>query len=872
VVIVALVVTHLVPGLSGRFEPGMSDVTWVLGAAIAVAWSLPPRGAKFLRRGSATDVAFLLVPAAWLVANAIWAVYELVLHRQVPTPSIADPFYTLALVAAIVGGAARLRTLVNGATAVRTALDGLLLGGSISWGLWVTVLATADRASIVWIYPVLGAVGASLCLTVMIRVPGPSQLPWLLRASGLFAVAIADAVWAYHDAVGGLGGGQLVDSAWVAGYLLVGLGAVAARSTTPVDPVRSMPPGWELVVPYPPVVMAFVIAVIRVDELGGPEVMAMSCLALLLVARQLVSVHENGRLTQTLETRVAERTEELRHRESDLRTILQRISDVIAIVGVDGHLGYVSSSVQEVLGREPESLIGALLADEVHPADRERVEQALRVATGSSRMTGCDLRLRRADGTWCPIEAKLTPVKVGPGDGSVLATFRDVTERQAFEARLLQQAYHDNLTGLANRARLAEELDATIRRGASPSLLLLDLDEFKAINDTAGHQLGDQVLIAVAGRLRDCTRPHDLVVRLGGDEFAVLLPDDPGGEAAAALAQRVVTGLETALPVRGRALRCGGSIGVASLREGGTAEDLVRDADVAMYAAKRRGRGRVELFTPDMHEAVIRRRAGEERLRASVLDGSLVVHYQPIVELGSGRAVGFEALVRLPDGEGGLIPPVEFITVAEDTRLIVPLGARVLERACVDAMAWQVHRPDGPPIGVSVNVSTRQLQDAAICATVESALRCGLAPGLLTLEITEGALADDADTEATLHRLRAIGVRLSVDDFGSGYSSLGRLRSLSVDELKIDRSFVDARPTDPDDAVVGAVLALGERLGLTVVAEGIETVEQADRLRALGCRYAQGFYFARPGSVAEVAAMITGNLMGKDSSSIPTLL
>jgi predicted signal transduction protein with EAL and GGDEF domain len=378
------------------------------------------------------------------------------------------------------------------------------------------------------------------------------------------------------------------------------------------------------------------------------------------------------------------------------------------------------------------------------------------------------------------------------------------------------------------------------------------------------------VLVAVAGRLRACTRPHDLVVRLGGDEFAVLLPNDPGGESAAVLADRILVGLETALPVRGRAMRCGGSIGVATLRVGGAAEDLIRDADVAMYVAKRKGRGRIERFTADMHDAVIRRRAAEERLRACVMDGTLVVHYQPIVELATGRAVGVEALVRLPDGNGGLIAPAEFISIAEDTSLIVPLGARVLARACADALAWQAHRPDGPPIGVSVNLSTRQLQDAALCAAVEAALRCGLAPGLLTLEIPEGALADDADTEATLHRLRSIGVRLSVDDFGAGYSSLGRLRSLPVDELKIDRSFIDPLRTDPDDAVVEAVLALGERLGLVVVAEGIETREQAARLQALGCRFAQGYHFARPGPASEVVAWVGENLMDIDSSSLPT--
>ncbi|HEY2332734.1 MAG TPA: EAL domain-containing protein [Acidimicrobiales bacterium] len=869
--LVLLTVVHLSPVPSGRVDRVVSDLAWVASAAVAVLWSLDDRRPSTRRRRrSVTDAAFVVVPVAWLVSSTIWALYDLILDERVPVPSMADPIYVLALLAAIVGAAWRLRGLVNGVTAVRTVLDGLLLGGSICWMASVTLVSVDGQASIVWLYPVLGAVGASLCLVVAFRLPEPNQLPWILRTAALYVLAAADAVWAFHDSPGGFVGGQLIDIAWVAGYLLLGLGALAAREVPVGGAGRPSPPRWELLVPYPTVVLAFVVAGLRMSEIEGWEIGAISALALLLVARQLLSLYEYTRLTRTLEVRVAERTNELHRRESGLRTILQRISDVIAVVGPDGRLGYLSSSVQEVLGRDPEALVGVALLDEVHPTDRDRVAEALRRAPGASRLTGVDFRLRRADGTWCPIEAKLTPVQVDESDGSLLATLRDVTERRAFEAKLLQQAYHDSLTGLANRGRLAEELDAALSRGASPSLVLLDLDEFKAINDTAGHQLGDEVLVAVANRLRACTRPNDLVARLGGDEFAVLIPHDPGGSSAERLAGRILAGLETALPVRGRAVRCGGSIGVAALREGGLAADLIRDADVAMYAAKRRGRGRMELFTADMHQSVIRRRAIEERLRASVQDGSLVLHYQPIVELGTGAAVGFEALVRIPDGSGGLIPPVEFISMAEDTNLIAPLGARVLAQACADAASWQAHRPDGPPIGVSVNLSTRQLQDAALCVAVEAALRSGLEPGLLTLEITEGALADDADTEATLHRLRSMGVRLSVDDFGAGYSSLGRLRSLPVDELKIDRSFLDPLRTDPDDAVVEAVLALGERLGLVVVAEGIETAAQVERLVGLGCRFAQGFYFAQPGPTEQVASWVTENLMVSDSSTSAT--
>ena len=550
-------------------------MTWVLAPTLALWWTVCSWRRHEDWRPTLPARAFALTLAAWAVANLIWAVYEVGLDRQVPTPSPADPFYAVALIAALVGAGARLRSLVRGPTAVRSVVDGLLLGGSLVWTLWVLLLSASDRTSVVWSYPVLGVAGASLCLVVMARVGAPSRLPWLLRSVGLLAVAVADASWAYQQSSGGFVGGQLVDVLWVAGYLTIGLGALALRPGMGEDAVRSVPARWETLAPYPPVALAILVASLGGGDLGSLEVATVSGIALLLVCRQVLSLAENTYLTRSLEARVAERTAELRKREDDLRTILQRISDVIAIVEADGTFAYVSSSAEQVLGWDAPAMgEKSRLEDHVHPDDVARVRRAIEeLSTAPDELVSCELRLRGGDGSWRLLEAKLT--WFDRLRRSILATLRDVTDRRALEGRLRQQAYHDSLTGLANRARLNEELDDALAVGAAPSLLLLDLDEFKSVNDTAGHQLGDEVLIAVAARLRRCTRPGDLIGRLGGDEFAVVVRDDPSGDVAVALADRILVELDPPLSLRGRTLRCGASIGVASLRPGGGASELV---------------------------------------------------------------------------------------------------------------------------------------------------------------------------------------------------------------------------------------------------------------------------------------------------------
>jgi diguanylate cyclase (GGDEF)-like protein len=389
-------------------------------------------------------------------------------------------------------------------------------------------------------------------------------------------------------------------------------------------------------------------------------------------------------------------------------------------------------------------------------------------------------------------------------------------------------------------------------------VLFIDLDEFKTVNDSLGHTAGDEVLVVVADRLRSCLRTSDSAARLGGDEFAVLLEDLPDASEVDQVATRLLAALHEPFPVGDHDVVLGASIGIAFAGSAVTCDQLLRNADLAMYTAKRHGKHRFETYHSDMHAVALDRLEREGALRRGLDRGELVIHYQPVVALPAGRVSGFEALVRWQHPEHGLLPPSDFITLAEETGLVGELGRQVLSSACTQVRAWQRSHPDFEPLTVSVNVSPRQLQSDELIGDVEASLReSGLAPAALVLEITETAMM--CDTDATIRRLealRALGVRLAVDDFGTGYSSLSYLQRFPVDTLKIDRSFVSTVGSESVDvSLAPAIVSLANTLHLTAVAEGVETELQAEVLATLGCQFAQGFLFSRPlapGAVAEV--------------------
>jgi diguanylate cyclase (GGDEF)-like protein len=431
---------------------------------------------------------------------------------------------------------------------------------------------------------------------------------------------------------------------------------------------------------------------------------------------------------------------------------------------------------------------------------------------------------------------------------------REVDERARAEAELARLAFHDSLTGLPNRAlfldRLRHALDRAHRSRRGVAVMFLDLDNFKVVNDSLGHEAGDRLLTIVAERLRETLRDGDTVARFGGDEFTILLEGIGGERDAVAAAERVSAAFGARIRLEGTELVPRFSIGIAVAAPGRDRPDhLLRKADLALYRAKARGKGRVEVFDEHMQIDALDRLTIEADLRRALDRGELRVHYQPIVDLACGEVDGVEALVRWDHPQRGLMSPADFIPVAEETGLILPLGRWVLKQACTQVRAWRQAHPGSPPVQLSVNMSARQVQHPRVVEDVAAALLAsGLEPARLTLEITESVLMQDTDdAAATLRRVTDLGARLAIDDFGTGYSSLAYLKRFPVEALKIDRSFVDGLGTDQNDtSIVRSVIALAKSLDLAVTAEGVESSEQAEHLRALGCDRAQGYYFARP--------------------------
>ena len=493
----------------------------------------------------------------------------------------------------------------------------------------------------------------------------------------------------------------------------------------------------------------------------------------------------------------------------------------------------------------------------VHPEDREALRAAL---DAHFKGDGCHFELEhrmlhRSGGVrW--VRTRGAVVREQDGAVSRMAgSMTDVTDRKRAEEQLLHDAFHDGLTGLANRALLVDRMNVTLaaqrRDEASPfAVLVLDVDRFKNINDSLGHALGDELLVQLGMRLQEVVREGDTVARLGGDEFAVKVNRVRDAGDAVYVAERIKGALSRAFILGEQEVFATASVGIALSAEGAVSADgMLRDADIAMYRAKASGRARYEIFDRDMHRAAVRLLSLETELRRAVDQGDFVMHYQPIVNLDSGLIVGFEALVRWSHPERGLIAPANFIAIAEETGLIVPLGWWVLERACLQAREWQLRFPADPPLFMSVNVSGKLFSQAdAVEGVVRILERADLQPESLRLEVTESVVMEHTEQAIRkLLELRAFGVQLSVDDFGTGYSSLSYLQRFRYDSLKIDRSFVSSMVTAGDSsAIVETILGLASSLGIGVVAEGVETAEQVERLRQMQCPLGQGYWFARP--------------------------
>jgi len=539
------------------------------------------------------------------------------------------------------------------------------------------------------------------------------------------------------------------------------------------------------------------------------------------------------------------------------RHAFERATVGIAIVGLDGRFLRVNNALAEMLGYSSATLIGRTFQQITHPDDLETDLEAVRATlAGEHDSYVLEKRYlhRAGHALWIMLSVSLVRDAAGEPD-FFIAQVTDITERKRVEEQLLHQAFHDPLTGLPNRALFADRVEhalARISRSGDPvAVLFLDLDNFKVINDSLGHRAGDQLLVTMAQRLQGCVRPGDTVARLGGDEFTVLLEGINGIADAIRVAQRIAEQSLTLYSIGDRQVAVTASVGIAlsSPDTLETSDELLRNADTAMYEAKRRGRSRFEVYETRMLDRARDRFELEIALQRAVERGEFELHYQPVIDLETGRLAEVEALVRWQSPERGLVMPDTFIPVAEETGLILSIGEWVLQRSCRQLRDWHLAHPTDPPLTLSVNLSTRQFLRPSLVDDVRTVLSTtGLPPATLKLEIPERVVMEDAEaTTEILHGLKDIGVTLAIDDFGTGYSSLAHLRRFAVDILKIDRSFVSGIGSDAEHtAIVDTIIAIAKTLGISVIAEGVETTEQLAHLRLREAESAQGNLFSEP--------------------------
>ncbi|MEO6665534.1 MAG: EAL domain-containing protein, partial [Nitrospiria bacterium] len=554
-----------------------------------------------------------------------------------------------------------------------------------------------------------------------------------------------------------------------------------------------------------------------------------------------------------IERKQAEDT--LRNSETRLRAILTNAADGMVTIDGDRLVESLNPAAERIFGYPAAEVIGRnikMLMPEPYQSEHDGYVQRY-VDGGRGRIIGIGPREvvgRRRDGTTFPMDLAVSEMRLD-GQRLFIGIVRDITERKRAEERLDYLAHYDALTGLPNRAlfhdRLTQTTIAAGRHDRVVTVMFLDLDRFKTINDTLGHEAGDLVLRTVADRLTACVREGDTVSRLGGDEYAIILADMAQSQDAMGIAQKLLDRIREPVHVAGHELVICASIGITLYpADDSRIDNLLKNADTAMYRAKEQGRNTYQFYTADMNAEAVHRLTLETDLRRAIEHGEFLLHYQPQIDLKSSALIGMEALVRWRHPREGLVPPATFIPLAEDTGLIVPIGQWVMRTACAQNKAWQ--DAGLPKLRVSVNVSARQFRQKSFPETVAAILReTGLGPAYLELEVTESLMMDHVEAAiATLKDLHAMGIALSIDDFGTGYSSLSYLRRFPIDSIKIDRSFIGSLTDPSQTAIVTAMISLAHTLQLRVVAEGVETVGQADFLRDHGCDQGQGYLFSKP--------------------------
>jgi len=827
-------------------------------------------------------------PIFGLLAIA-WAVQSIIVVVSVVLGSRAGGEGTAAGLAHLVGAPFILGALLVVPVARRTGvrrqavLDTVVAGLAFVLLVWQTlwVATRADGAALGWV-SLTRMVVAVLIATAVVWLLSATRYETSMATPVVWSIAAAAILGVLADVVAEMQSFRSVSSGWAAALAILSAFAcllaahqdTANRADTPrLQKLRRQVAILSPAQPLVAVALSMAVLSIQGTELP-PSLVALSVglLVALLVSTVLVRLDALD-VSHHFEEKVAQRTLDLGSREQWFRALVHNSSDVISVVDRDAIVRFQTGSMQRVLGHDPALIVGSSLAGLLRPQDDQRLRAALREAAGApGRMSVLTFPVWHREGHWCHTETTITSLLDDPAINGFVLNMRDVSERQVLEDELTKQAFSDSLTGLANRSLFREKVEGALvgETAAAPSaagsvaVVFLDLNGFKAVNDSQGHAVGDTLLELVGQRLRNCVRPGDIVARLGGDEFAVLVTGDQAEAGAVWVSDRIRRVLAGDFVLDHTSVTVSASMGIAVNDTGDeTADQLLRNADLAMYRAKAAQRAEFLRFEVSMHDDLVARVDAENDLRRAVEKGDLRLFYQPLVDLRTGVVVGAEALARWLHPERGLVSPDEFIELAEQMGLVEGIGSWAIAEAARKAAGWQHLAPAGSSFKVAVNVSGRQV-NASLPRLVRDVLtETGLAPGALTLEMTESVLMDRPEQASViLKRLKSLGVRIAVDDFGTGYSSLSYLTRFPVDILKIDRSFIDHVAQESEQTeLVRTIIQLGAALNLVTVAEGIEREDQRAVVTAMGCTLGQGFLFARALPAEEFLEFVTQGML-----------
>ncbi|MCG3143644.1 MAG: hypothetical protein HONDAALG_00999 [Gammaproteobacteria bacterium] len=853
---------------TGRAANVVSDAAWTLAALLA-AWRciITARGEtdRYIRRSWHL---FAAGAFSWFLGMLWWDYLELVLGTDAPFPTLADYFYDALSVFFLAGTVSLVAKAPMHALARRQAANlAMLVLGLLALSI-IVFHAPFSRISIgaefLVFSIVMPAVYAAACVLLLgclwIFRERAVRIPLAMMAAAVGIHAAADILYAQAQVGNTYGATHYLNISWLIAFALqywaaFEQGTGGSRTLAPFEHrFRHL----EAVFPAA-LVCVCVIAIFVLRETISSDVLGMTML--IALAFGLIRAWREWQIS--LEERRL--NSELKETEERFRTMCDATPFMVWLTDADLRCTYLNRSWCRFTGRVLSQELAHNWVQDVHPGDREACMRGYRSGLATRTAFSVEYRIRGSDGRYHWLLDNGMPRYTPDGAfAGYMGHAVEITERKEAEARIQQLALFDTLTGLPNRTLFRGRLERALARaeqhGLEIGVLFVDLDRIKSINDTLGHAAGDQMLREVGRRLSAAIGKHDTVARLGGDEFLIMMPELRASEEVTRLARRILAALATPCEIHGHTLHVTASIGVSIYpRDGRDAETLQKHADVALYKAKEQGRNTYKLFDAAMNAQAHERLLLENGLRQALTRNELLLHYQPQIDLHTRAVVGVEALLRWQHRGSGLMPPAEFIAIAEDTGLIVPIGEWVLRTACRQARAWQA--AGLPPLRIAVNVSVRQLKEPSFPGTIAGILtETGVRPELLEVEVTESGIMANPDRSASILReIQEMGVSIAVDDFGTGYSSLAYLKRLPINRLKIDRSFIRDIPGDVDDvAIAQTILAMARQLQLAVVAEGVESGEILQFLQASGCEEAQGYFISRPLSAEACAEFIRG--------------